>query len=77
MGRKSDPLAVVDPKARVIGVKNLRVVDASSFALLPPGHPQSTVCEFRRIHNLLRIADANERIDALAEKIAAEILRGL
>ncbi|PVI07227.1 GMC oxidoreductase [Periconia macrospinosa] len=43
MGKKDDPNAVVDSKARVIGVNGLRVVDASSFALLPPGHPQSTV----------------------------------
>lgn len=43
MGRVDDPTAVVDSSARVIGVKGLRVVDASSFALLPPGHPQSTV----------------------------------
>lgn len=38
-------MAVVDSRARVIGVNGLRVVDASSFALLPPGHPQSTVCK--------------------------------
>lgn len=43
MGKTSDPDAVVDSRARVIGVTGLRVVDASSFALLPPGHPQSTV----------------------------------
>jgi choline dehydrogenase len=35
----------------------VRVVDASAFPLLPPGHPQATVY-------------------ALAEKIAADILRG-
>lgn len=46
MGRSNDTMAVVDSKARVLGVNGLRVVDASSFALLPPGHPQSTVCEF-------------------------------
>ena len=45
MGKTSDPKAVVDSKARVIGVKSLRVVDASAFPLLPPGHPQSTVCK--------------------------------
>jgi choline dehydrogenase len=45
MGRRNDSMAVVDSRARVIGVNGLRVVDASSFALLPPGHPQSTVCE--------------------------------
>jgi len=45
MGKTADPMAVVDSKAKVIGVSGLRVVDASSFALLPPGHPMSTVCE--------------------------------
>lgn len=44
MGKTSDPKAVVDSKARVIGVKNLRVVDASAFPFLPPGHPMATVC---------------------------------
>ncbi|CAD6593798.1 MAG: hypothetical protein ASARMPREDX12_007673 [Alectoria sarmentosa] len=43
MGKTSDPKAVVDSKARVIGVRNLRVVDASAFPLLPPGHPMATV----------------------------------
>ncbi|CAL3966154.1 unnamed protein product [Diplocarpon coronariae] len=43
MGKSGDPDAVVDSQARVFGVSGLRVVDASSFALLPPGHPQSTV----------------------------------
>ncbi|KAF1925621.1 GMC oxidoreductase [Didymella exigua CBS 183.55] len=43
MGKADDPDAVVDSKAKVIGVTGLRVVDASAFALLPPGHPQSTV----------------------------------
>jgi choline dehydrogenase len=45
MGRTDDPMAVVDTHAKVIGTQRLRVVDASSFALLPPGHPQSTCCE--------------------------------
>ena len=43
MGKTSDPMAVVDSKARVIGVQNLRVVDASAFPFLPPGLPQGTV----------------------------------
>ncbi|KAF5366691.1 hypothetical protein D9757_013583 [Collybiopsis confluens] len=43
MGKSNDTTAVVDPHASVIGVQNLRVVDASSFAILPPGHPQSVV----------------------------------
>ncbi|PYH48002.1 GMC family oxidoreductase [Aspergillus saccharolyticus JOP 1030-1] len=44
MGTSSDPMAVVDNRARVFGVSGLRVVDASAFPLLPPGHPQSVVC---------------------------------
>ncbi|KAK8068860.1 hypothetical protein PG994_005476 [Apiospora phragmitis] len=43
MVRRDDPTAVVDSLARVIGVSGVRVVDASAFALLPPGHPQSVV----------------------------------
>ncbi|KAF9065950.1 GMC oxidoreductase [Rhodocollybia butyracea] len=43
MGALSDPLAVIDSHAQVIGVQKLRVVDASSSPILPPGHPQSPV----------------------------------
>ncbi|KAI1874081.1 uncharacterized protein JN550_002660 [Neoarthrinium moseri] len=43
MGRSDDPKAVVDSKGRVYGVQGLRVIDASAFPLLPPGHPQATV----------------------------------
>ena len=46
MGNSSDSTAVVDAQARVFGVQGLRVVDASSFALLPPGHPIATICEY-------------------------------
>jgi choline dehydrogenase-like flavoprotein len=47
MGTPDDDMAVVDNQARVYGVEGLRVVDASAFPILPPGHPQSTVCEFQ------------------------------
>ena len=43
MGKLDDKLAVVDSKARVYGVRNLRVVDASAFPFLPPGLPMGTV----------------------------------
>lgn len=43
MGRRNDTMAVIDSSARVFGTRGLRVVDASSFPFLPPGHPQSTV----------------------------------
>lgn len=46
MGKESDPTAVVDAKGRVFGVQGLRVVDASSMPLLPPGHPMATICKF-------------------------------
>lgn len=45
MGKRSDPNAVVDSQAKVIGVDGLRVVDISAFPFLPPGHPQATVCK--------------------------------
>ena len=50
MGKSIDPMAVVDSQARVIGVSGLRVVDASAFPFLPPGHPQATVCELSFCH---------------------------
>ncbi|KAF2745593.1 GMC oxidoreductase [Sporormia fimetaria CBS 119925] len=43
MGKADDEMAVLDSHARVRGVSGLRVVDASAFPLLVPGHPQSTV----------------------------------
>lgn len=43
MGKAGDPTAVVDNLSRVFGVQGLRVVDASAFPLLPPGHPMATV----------------------------------
>lgn len=43
MGRENDEMAVVDSRARVIGLQGLRVVDASAFPFLPPGQPQSMV----------------------------------
>ncbi|GLA27802.1 CAZyme family AA3 [Aspergillus niger] len=43
MGVRNDSMAVVDSQARVFGVDGLRVVDASAFPILPPGHPQSVV----------------------------------
>ncbi|CEJ89757.1 hypothetical protein VHEMI05582 [[Torrubiella] hemipterigena] len=43
MGPVNDSMAVVDSAAKIYGVQGLRVVDVSAFAILPPGHPQSTV----------------------------------
>ena len=38
MGRRDDPLAVVDPEARVIGVDRLRVADSSLFPRITNGN---------------------------------------
>ncbi|OAV90823.1 hypothetical protein PTTG_02176 [Puccinia triticina 1-1 BBBD Race 1] len=41
--RTKEQGGVLDSHFRVYGTKKLRVVDASAFPSLPPGHPQSTV----------------------------------
>ena len=75
MGLKNDSKAVVDAQGRVYGVRGLRIVDASIIPLLPPGHPQATVCESCRWRR--EVGQADElRADALAEKIASGILNG-
>ncbi|MDG1316912.1 MAG: GMC oxidoreductase, partial [Paracoccaceae bacterium] len=38
MGAPDDPLAVVDPETRVIGVDNLRLADSSVFPQIPNGN---------------------------------------
>ena len=38
MGRRDDPMAVVDPEARVIGIESLRVVDSSIMPSITTGN---------------------------------------
>ncbi len=73
MGVSRDPLAVVDSRAQVYRVNRLRVVDASAFPFLPPGHPQSSVCECL---SLIYVYDMLTILDMLAEKIADRIING-
>lgn len=61
MGKRGDPNAVIDSLAKVIGVKGLRVVDASAFPLLPPGHPQATVCELESYPSIDFAANESHR----------------
>lgn len=46
VGKKGDAMAFVDSKCRFYGLERLRVVDASNFPFLPPGHPMSTGCKY-------------------------------
>ncbi|KAF2167569.1 GMC oxidoreductase [Zasmidium cellare ATCC 36951] len=48
MGQRNDSMAVVDSNGAVFGSSGLRVVDASAFPFLPPGHPTSTVYAFAK-----------------------------
>ncbi|KAL8725086.1 MAG: hypothetical protein Q9166_007580 [cf. Caloplaca sp. 2 TL-2023] len=75
MGRRNDTNAVVDPAAKVYGVQGLRVVDASAFPLLPPGHPQASVCKTTRRSRRRNLANPASTIDMLAEKIADDMLK--
>lgn len=43
MGKSDDPMAVLDEKLRVRGVKGLRVADASVMPSLHGGHAQMPV----------------------------------
>lgn len=43
MGAKDDPMAVVDPRLRVIGVEGLRVADASVIPVIPSGNTNAPV----------------------------------
>lgn len=80
MGKPNDTMAVLDSKARVYGVQGLRVVDASSFPLLPPGHPMATVCKLTNFYSIwisvttqTIYSSSDTVIDAFAEKVACEI----
>ena len=85
MGRANDTTAVVDSHARVRGVSNLRVVDASAFPILPPGQPQSTACKLcspsvSHLHGLccgnIELTCYFSGTDMFAERIAQFILDG-
>ncbi|MEL6206240.1 MAG: choline dehydrogenase [Pseudomonadota bacterium] len=66
MGAADDPMAVVDPEARVIGVDGLRVADSSIFPRIPNGNlnaPSIMVGEKVSDHVLGRAPLARENTD--------------
>jgi choline dehydrogenase len=76
MGRANDSMAVVDSKARVIGVTDLRVIDSSSFRFTPPGHTQAATCELDPTSQYF-VQYANHSSDAHAEKLVEDIKNSL
>ncbi|GCB27701.1 versicolorin B synthase [Aspergillus awamori] len=46
MGKRDDPMAVVDSKGKVIGVDRLRIADPSAWPFLPAGFPLGTAYMF-------------------------------
>lgn len=78
MGGNNDESAVVDNHGCVRGgVSSLRIIDASVMPILPPGQPMSTVCEFS--NDLPPASSINltaYSVDAIAEKLSADILYG-
>ena len=66
MGDADDPMAVVDPETRVIGVAGLRVADSSIFPRVPNGNtngPSLMVGEKAADHILQRnpLAPSNDQ----------------
>jgi choline dehydrogenase len=57
MGASSDPTAVVDPQARVIGLENLRVVDSSIMPSITNGNLNApTIMIAEKVSDLIRNA---------------------
>ena len=64
LGRRDDPMAVVDPECRVIGVEALRVADSSIFPRITNGNlnaPSIMVGEKAADHILGRTPPALQR----------------
>jgi choline dehydrogenase len=71
MGRADDPLAVVDPECRVIGVEGLRVADSSIFPQITNGNinaPSIMVGEKAADHILGRSLPRDARVCAHVHK---------
>jgi choline dehydrogenase-like flavoprotein len=61
MGLASDPLAVVDERLRVHGLKNLRVVDASIMPTITSGNTNTPTVMIAEKGSRFIVEDANTR----------------
>jgi choline dehydrogenase len=61
MGKKSDPMAVVDSDFKVLGTHNLRVVDASVFPRIPGYYPMIPIMMISEKASDVILADAKGR----------------
>lgn len=61
MGAADDPMTVLDPRLRVRGVRNLRVVDASVFPTIPSVNPVGTIMAVAERASDLIAEDAESR----------------
>lgn len=77
MGKSNETLAVVDSRAKVFGIKKLRIIDASSFRFTPPGHTMGAVCEFSSMSCNIELPLTLILPDAHAEKLVDDIRKGL
>ncbi len=61
MGRREDPMAVVDERLRVIGIENLRVADASVMPTITSGNTNSPTIMIAEKGAMMMVEDARAR----------------
>jgi choline dehydrogenase len=73
MGRPDDPRAVVDSRFRVIGARNLRIVDASVFPQIPGFFIVTPIYMIAEKASEIIVADARAAKDQAAGDVPASV----